>query len=258
LRIQLSSALLVVFLFACASSEDAPDGGTWPGPTVDGGEPAADGGTTEPLPDAGPGDPDAGSDPDAGTLPDAGSEPPWDPVLGTACNYESNDCGEGRLCSSLYGDGQGGLDTATATCFAACTTEGAACTGALGKPGLCTLVHQFGGSGYACVVYAENLETCANSANSTCAQAYQCVLLGTQATCMALCEPANPVCPGTLRCSTSPLQVTMPAGNMGICAAPSSVGDLCNADPAEGAILLCTDGQVCGAEENDPYTCMNP
>lgn len=213
----------------------------------------ADGGAVG-EPDAGvTGGDDGGQD---GGTSDAGTGP----ELGASCAFGSAECGEGRLCSSLYGDGMGGVDQTTATCFAACSQQGASCTGSLGQEGTCTGVSQPGGGQLACVVTAGDFEVCANSHNSVCATGVNCLRFDGAAlgVCATVCDPEGDPCPGTQLCSTSPIQVGGPDGStLGVCSEPSTVGDACNPDPADGDVRVCTGDQQC-VQMGDfgPTTCQ--
>ncbi len=223
---------------ACSGSNDEPDGGVT-------GEP--DAGQT--------GEVDAGTD--AGTE-DAGT---MFPALGAPCAYGTVECGEGRLCSSLYGNGMGGVDETTATCFATCSQQGAACTAAGDRMGTCTAVSQPSGGKLACVVQAGNFEVCANSQNSVCAMGVNCLRLGGSelGVCGSVCDTSNPMCPGTMQCSTSPIAVTLgDGGTGGVCAEPSTVGDTCNPDPANGPVRVCTGTQQCASMGGGAATCQEP
>ncbi|MFZ9889811.1 MAG: hypothetical protein ACO3JL_20135 [Myxococcota bacterium] len=184
--------------------------------------------------------------------------------LGAPCAYGSNACGEGKVCSSLFGPGTA-PDTSTAACYATCETVGQACTAAFGQTGSC----QQGPDGNVCLVASPNLGPCGNGANASCVAEAPLCLTGAGATvgiCGRICDPADVTtckvtgagtgcgCLSGQECSTSNVQVvTSDAENPdGVCAAPSTIGAACGVDPATGVLQVCTGDQTC--ELNDGST----
>lgn len=247
-------SMQLVFLAACPGAvEDGDDAGTAEASDEEGSnnDRASDAGVT----DAGAGDGGAGGGGGSTGTGTGALE------LGASCTYGSAACGEGKVCSSLFGPGNA-PDTSTAACYAICETAGQACTAAFGQAGTC----QEGPDGKVCLVSSPNLGPCGNGANASCVADAPLCLTGAGSTvgiCGRVCDPANvttckvtgagPGC-GCLdgqACSTSNVQVVTSDGENpdGVCSAPSTVGAACGVDPTTGVLQVCTDDQTCELNE---------
>lgn len=244
-----------LLLTACSPATPGPDAATDAGRRADAGTAtdAGAGGTT----DAGSGEIDAGMTGDA----DAGPQV----ALGESCVFGSDECGAGRVCTSIFTGADGMLDRSTSTCFDACADLdlGDACQAAHGLDGVCRDIQD---AGKVCVHLAPLLGPCGNGANASCATTPVCLLApgagvgvcakacnpADKATCRAL-APGQPGCgcDESEACSTSPIGVTLQGGDTdGVCTPPSQAGDPCTSNPLlSGQAQLCSDGQVCGAAE---------
>lgn len=192
--------------------------------------------------------------------------------LGAACTFGSDECGEGKVCTSIFQAQGGGVDESSAACYAACDTQGAACTAAFDLAGTCQQSQQ----GLICVVQSPNLGPCGNGANASCSDTPVCLFLqqgdlvgfcGTvcdpedPSTCTALADQGMPNdgcgCADTQACSTSPLTVGM--GGDGLCAPPSTEGDTCGIDVANATLGVCTGDLQCAvAQGTTTGTCQLP
>lgn len=240
---------------------------------------------------------DAGSNPDAGDdagtvtppvdsgVEDSGVNPPVDGGgggnldLGAACQYGTDACGSGKVCTSIFASQNGNqVDTSNATCYASCDTVGQACSAALGLQGVCAAAPD-GTSGNICIVRSANLGPCGNGANAACTDTVLCVQApdSTVGLCATACDPANPTtctaipdnlapqndgcgCPETLQCSRDvQLGGANGQGGDGVCAPPTNVGDACGIDPATQLVDPCTGDQRCVAPQGQATgTCQIP
>lgn len=241
----LFAALFALALTSACTPAPGNDAGTPDGGgATDGGGTGTDGGGNG-TPDGGNGTPDGGN---GGGL-----------ALGTACTFASAECGEGKVCTSIFtAQGSNMPDESTAACYAACDAQGNACTAAFDLPGTC----QNSAQGLICVAGSPNLGPCGNGANATCTDTPVCLFLEAGSLvgfCGTVCDPANPTtcnaladammpndgcgCSQGQECSTSPLQVGQTGD--GLCAPPSTVGDTCGIDTTNATLEVCTGDLAC-------------
>ena len=236
------------FALACTPSGGGDDAGT----TGDGGGSGGD--VTD---GGGTGGTDGGGGGGGGSL-----------EVGARCTYGSDQCGAGKVCTSIFGDPQtGNLDTSVATCFAACDTAGAACDTAFDQQGTC----QTTADGNVCVAASANLGPCGNGATAVCADTPLCLILVEAehlGVCATACDPDNTTtcrvipdameandgcgCSEGLACSTSPIAVGM-AGD-GLCAPPTDVGDACGLDLVALSLGVCTGDQTCTPDQANSFS----